>query len=475
MADVASNVTSSMHVFSLSSADLYGESGHLKKILKAQAEGLTVPTSQSLTLGVKELPINAAEVKALLNVNEHHSTCIDTKVASTVGLSFLDSRLEVPKKSIQEIQKAVAAGQPLAQQVEEMQTLRRQSKVEEILDPLCDQGFLDVLNDATEDFWNLGNGYIEVVRDKSNQIVGLHYLPADQVRIYLEDLQYNYHYEIGGAWTGTVEGFNPCLRRFAKFGDKDNFLRRMRRKDKGVTPWFVDGQTPETTSEVIHFRTPTSQNRWYGVPKWLAAVPSIELVECLNQYKFDFFNNRGVPEFMLFITGGKVDAKDWGVIVDAIKANIGKGNSHKSIAVNLANQDLKIELVKLAMDGGKQDDFGPVKESLALSIVTAHRVPPLLAGILIPGKLGASNELPNAIMAFQTLVIGPAQRLFVARLGKTLGNKELSGLDLEYNDFQFRTITEEINIGNMDTTSRMRETIPEAEAKGRKIEDGLKD
>ncbi len=103
-------------------------------------------------------------------------------------------------------------------------------------------------------------------------------------------------------------------------------------------------------------------------------------------------------------------------------------------------------------------------------------MPPLLAGILIPGKLGATNELPNALLASQTLVCGQAQRNIKQILGKTLGNSALNGgLDLKIEDFAFRKISEEIDIGQMDTVSRMRETIPEAKKKGCKIEDGLKD
>ena len=123
-------------------------------------------------------------------------------------------------------------------------------------------------------------------------------------------------------------------------------------------------------------------------------------------------------------------------------------------------------------DSGTDDKFSKMKETLALSIVSAHRVPPLLAGIQIPGKLGAVNELPNALKGFQSLVIEQAQRLFQQTLGNTLG-QDGTGLTIE--DFEFQKITEVFDIENMDTVARMRQSPMQAKAEGRDLSQGVKD
>ena len=191
------------------------------------------------------------------------------------------------------------------------------------------------------------------------------------------------------------------------------------------------------------------------------------------QYKYDYFLNRGVPEFMLFITGQKLSPDDWKKVENALKANIGLGNTHKSLALNLENAEINIQLEKLAMENTSDENFATTSDNIALRIVSTHRVPPLLAGILIPGKLGATNELPNALMGFQALNCGPAQRLFQQTLGRTLGSPE-AGLKLTLTDFEFFTILDEVDIGLMQTTSQMRQTIPEAKAQGRDLGKGLK-
>jgi len=47
----------------------------------------------------------------------------------------------------------------------------------------------------------------------------------------------------------------------------------------------------------------------------------------------------------------------------------------------------------------------------------------MLANILLPGKIGAANEGPNALMIFQKRKLGQAQRNFSTILARTLGAK----------------------------------------------------
>jgi len=293
--------------------------------------------------------------------------------------------------------------------------------------------------------------------------VGVHHLPAASTFIELENDSWDYHYSFD-----PDNSSGTTTKHFAKFGDTEYFNARMAKGANGVA---IDSAS-ETYSEVIHFRRPNSSHRWYGMPRWLSAVPAIELSQCYAQFKYDFFLNRGVPEFMLFLLGAKLSPDDWKIVTNALKSNIGLGNSHKSFALNVSDTELKVQLEKLAMDSSPQDD-GPMKESLALSVVTAHGVPPLLAGILVPGKLGSNNELPNALMAFQALVAGPDQRIFMQTLGKTLGSKE-AGLGLTLSDFEFYTVLDEIDLSTAATVGGMKQPLAEANAQGRDLTAGMK-
>ncbi len=452
--------------------DVDRQDGMLARLFKSQGE--EAPSKQGVNLGIQEHPYDFSQVKSFSTGNEHHSACLHAKVAATVGLGFIDSQESVViEDPVAEATPPVgtdpATGLPAGEMLPMPKTTKKftDSKVDLAMNPLCMISTTDLLHDICEDFWVTGNGYIEVVRPKGSldEIVGLHHLPSEESHVFLEDTDYNFHYVIK-----TGEGPE---RRFARFGDHEEFAKRAG-ADGGGFDMPEDAQSDEFISEVIHFRQPTSRSRWYGFAKWLAAVPPIELSQMLMQWKYDFFLNRGVPEFIFLLTGQKLKADDWKKVEDALKANIGLGNSHKSLALNISNPEVKVTIEKLAAESKGEDTFATTKEALALSVVTAHQVPPLLAGIQIPGKLGATNELPNALMAFQLLVIGPAQRQFQQTLATTLGaDNGVEGLGGE--DFAFTKITEEIDLGSMDTVSRMRQTVPEAEAEGRDMDEGLKE
>jgi hypothetical protein len=71
---------------SLFSSDLTGGgTSLLQKILDPLSKGFS---SQAISPGVKEHPLNLSSVKALSLANEHHAICIRTFCACVAGLGF---------------------------------------------------------------------------------------------------------------------------------------------------------------------------------------------------------------------------------------------------------------------------------------------------------------------------------------------------------------------------------------------------
>lgn len=393
-----------------------GSKSWTKHLLKAEDNDPAAASNQGVEEGRKEHPFNMAATARFMTANAHHSACIAAKVSASIGLGLEDE------------------------------------SVEETLDELCSVSWQDMIGSVAEDFENTGNGYIEVVR-KGTEIVGLHHLHAAGVWVHLDDTAtMDFHYEIQ-----SKEGTE---RRFARFGDSERFKTKYAGKI-GVPTGSENGE--DTISEVIHIKEPTSMSRWYGIPRWLSAVAAVELVMSILQHNYDFFNNRGVPEFILFITGKKVDDEDWQKIESKIQEHIGLGNGYKSMAINLPQEGITVQLEKLGIDAEQEGAFDKMLDSLSMMIVSAHQVPPQLAGIMIPGKLGATNELPNAMATFQTLVIGQKQKLWGSILGCTLG-KEGLGIDgIDRKSFTWKKITDEINLPTMDAVARTRTPLGEGE------------
>lgn len=404
--------------------------------LKDAAPSAVVPYA-----GLKEHPFNMRECSKFKYQNSHHAACINAKVSASVGLGHKDGLQKNTDEKTGKVTKRIMP-----------------SKADKALSPLCFGGWRATLLSLAEDFWQTHIAYLEIVRDKSGKIVGIHHMPSHSVWVYVEDGENHFHYQV------LADDSISSFRKFAAFGDKQSFLLR-----NGLSP-----QESTKYSELIAFRRPSSLSKWYGFPDWISCVPDIELSQMVTQQKFDFFNNRGVPEFMLFLLGKKLTPEQWSKVENALASTIGAGNQHKSLALNIEDKDMKVEMHKLAMESKSDNaDYSELKESLGLSIVTAHGTPPLVAGVVVPGRIGSSNELPNALMLFELIKIGPVQGMFEQVLAATLAHPQLGVQGLQPDDFLLLRITDFLDLGEngiVQTLGAMREPL----ASGRDPADGLK-
>jgi hypothetical protein len=491
--------------------------GQVTSISKAFFDTIPGASRQDSMLGRKEHPFSFSQCEKFKLLNVHHSACIDAKKEATIGLGFFrapvleeveiheapeteerekdrQASLESDKLKAKAKPKSVSgkslkkamdpSGNPLmgkpGTKVKQpaMDPLtgkpkrELRSKVARTLDPLCKRSFQDVLSRVAEDFFEKGIGYMEVVRDKGGLTpIAIYHCPAKNVFVYLEDTDGNYHYEVEAS-----DG-SSFVRKFAEYGD----LRRVKAKfgnaaeesiRKPGRPSNTQKTVRPTMTELVAFVRPTSRSKFYGFPDWLACMLAIELKYMSTRYLYDFFLNRGCPEVLISVVGTTVDDTTWKNFVNKLKSNIGLGNSHKTQAFNFPEQEAKVEVHKLASEGQSEDLFTQLADVLASEVVSAHGVPPLLAGIQIPGKLGASNELANALQAFQALRINPAQEVFETTLVNTLG-RDFSEISEE--EWELRSIMEELDVNQMATVGGMRQPISEAKAEGRDLDEGMKD
>ncbi len=431
----------------------------------AHAPGQPEKTKQSTLKGILPHLIDHEQASALKNNNVHHSTCLEAKVDAITGLGH------------------------------------KNTEIDDILDPLCNISWQDTRHDVISDMEEFGNGYLEVVRNKEGKIGGLYHVPAAHVWVFVEENATVYHFEVTNASRLATGG----TKKYARFGDLENFVKRAKGRASGIGAKREVGK--RKTSEIIHFPQSSNRSKHYGYISWAAAVPTMELEAILTQYQFDFFFNGGVPDGIFSVTGDQaMDTKDWTKIEEEFRSHVGLGNRRKIVLLHLAGLELKAKFDTLSP--GDTGDFKDFNDTLAMKVVSAHRVPPLIAGITIPGKLGAANEMTNAMMLFQTLAISGKQKHVSKVLAQTLGHPEKNGgLALTRDMFLgvgegdpepdptkglgddgmpatrpadnkgngFNTILEEIDLGQADTIGKMRQPLLEAQAEGRNLDAGVKE
>lgn len=438
---------------------------HYLAIVKKEQGKEAQPTNQHAnayqtgTTGYAQ-PVDIYTIRNLKDISSHHASCIQSKKYSVMGLGFVSEGSE--NQQVRD-----DAVTPVDQVQEQMQNLLTgeayiETEVDKKLNPLTFFGFNFELYRALEDFLDAGTGYLEVIRTKEGKIVGLNWLPYEAVEVCLvrdnnnrNRLVYKY---LGGTFGGTD-------RYYSLFGQENKkwLFDRVYRS--------VSGISIDQISEVIPFMLPSNQCQYYGYPEWLSASSMVTLISRALQYKSDFYVNRGVLAYILSVIG-QIDSKQWKEIETLVQGSVGAGNNFRNLAINLPNKESKLQVDKMATSEKAEDQVAKDMELLSQHIVSAHRVPPILANILVSGKLGAANETVQALISFQLLVIGPIQKIFEKTLAKYLANDKdgIEGMNPE--DFRLRKITSQFNIQGLDTASRMREEAP---GSGRNVNEGLKD
>lgn len=367
-------------------------------------------------------PYDFARMANMKNRNPHHGTAVRAKVQCTVGLGLEDEAAE------------------------------------EKLDDLCYGSLWNTLiQSVSYDVEDVGTGAIEV--DRSGDELRLFWRPARDFDIVLESNLVDTHYVVRGSDGKEVV--------YARFGD----VERLR----AALPNEVSGSlfaSQKQINELILFRPGTNMHRDWGHVEWLAAVPYMEVAMAAVQHMFDFHQNRGVPDLLVLVTGGKVDTTAWKQFQADLNLTVGLGNQHRSMAANIPGKEIQANVHMLAMDNQAISGmFAQITETATGSIMSAHGVPLALAAVAVPGKMGAANESSNAIMLFQSLIVGPRQALFERTLNRTLGRE----LGIK---FKFKTLIDEMaeqleKLRPADTMGRMRDSLPQAAAEGRDVGGGL--
>ena len=448
--------------------------GLYTSIAKEQGESAQ-PTNQNIggnfffTQAVPR-PVDIHTVRSLKDISPHHASCIASKKNSMVGLGFVSEGDDVEAGRASSTTSTAEAEEKIVSLLSGESFV--ESKVDKVLDPFTLMGFSHELYRAVEDFLDAGTGYLEVVRNKGGFIVGINWMPYEdiQVAIYKDDqnsgrVTYKCKSSLGGIIGG---GERIC----SMFGKANR---------QWVYDTFYSSSTVqiEQVSEIIAFQAPSNMSRWYGYPDWLSASSFITLLALSLQYKSDFYTNRGVLAYILSIIG-TVEPCEWKKIQQMVQGSVGGGNNFSNLALQFDDKDAKIQVDKLASSDKTELQFAKDTEVYSQNIVSAHRVPPVLANILIPGKLGASNEAVQSLITFQLLNIGPKQNIIQQTLSRTLGREEKDGgiKELQPEDFRLRKITSQFDIQGLDTVGRMREeaaTATNPDGSKRDVSDGVKD
>lgn len=179
------------------------------------------------------------------------------------------------------------------------------------------------------------------------------------------------------------------------------------------TYWFAQyGYNTEPyqfeTGSVFHLFEPDLNQELYGLPEYLAAIPSALLNESATLFRRKYYLNGSHAGFIMYMSDPAQNQSDVDNIRNALKQAKGPGNFRNMFMYSPAGKKDGIQIIPLSEVAAK-DEFLNIKNVSRDDMLAAHRVPPQMMGI-IPNNTGGFGDVGKASQVFVRNELMPLQR-----------------------------------------------------------------
>jgi hypothetical protein len=215
------------------------------------------------------------------------------------------------------------------------------------------------------DYESTGNGYLEIGRTALGQIGYVGHVPATTIRVRrLRD--------------GYLQIIGQKVVYFRNFGAKN--------------PNPVTGDP--RPNELIHYKSYSPLNTFYGIPDILSAVSSLIGDSLAAQYNIDYFQNKAVPRYIITLKGAKLSGDAEDKMFRFLQTGL-KSQSHRTLYIPLPGDSdgNKVEFNMEPIENGIQDgSFKEYRKQNRDDILIAHQVPISKLGGTDSGLAAAMSE-----------------------------------------------------------------------------------
>jgi PBSX family phage portal protein len=287
-----------------------------------------------------------------------------------------------------------------AEVIEQMRLER--SRLETFFEFCCvDLSFVTLRRRTRQDIEVMGNGYWEVLRDGSGEIVQLVYLPGFTMRLLpleLELVDVDVNLKISEIAFDTmkvrrrfrryVQVFEQQVVYFKEFGDPRILSRKTGRFFRSIDELEATDAADGPATEVLHFKLHNARSA-YGTPRWIGNLLSVLGTRQAEEVNYLYFENKSVPPLALLVSGGRLSAQSIPRIESYIENHIkGKRNFHKVLILEAEPPSggmdhtgrMKIELRPLTSAQHTDALFSSYDERNHDKVGQSFRLPRLLRG-----------------------------------------------------------------------------------------------
>ena len=163
---------------------------------------------------------------------------------------------------------------------------------------------------------------------------------------------------------------------------------------------------------VWHIMNPDINQEYYGIPSYMSALQSVFLNESATLFRRRYYENGSHAGYILYINDAAQSEADIDNIRNSLKESKGVGNFKNLFMYAPDGKKDGVQLIPISEVAAK-DEFLDIKNVTRDDILAAHRVPPVIMGIM-PNNVGGFGSVEAASKVFARNEIMPLQSRFTA-------------------------------------------------------------
>lgn len=174
--------------------------------------------------------------------------------------------------------------------------------------------------------------------------------------------------------------------------------------------WFVQnwkGAHEFEKDSVFHLIEPDINQELYGLPEYLSALNSAWLNEAATLFRRKYYQNGAHAGYILYMTDAAQSSSDIDKMRQAMRDTKGLGNFRNLFMYAPNGKADGIKILPLS-EVATKDDFFNIKKASRDDLLSAHRVPPQMMGI-IPDNAGGFGDVEKAAQVFVRNELTPLQ------------------------------------------------------------------